>query len=44
MLPRFDLARWGGGDIDGKNDCNGWSLVIQWRGLILELCLGRVSP
>lgn len=42
MLPQFDLARWHGPDINDENDVKGWSLVIQWGPLIVELCSGRV--
>ena len=42
VLPRVSIGRWGGGDIDGLNDCRGWSLVVQWLGVIVEVCGGRV--
>lgn len=41
-FPRVDICRWGGGDIDGKNDVNGWSICIQWGSMIVELCGGKV--
>lgn len=41
-LPRMDLCRWGGGDIDGHNDVKGWSLCFQWGAVLVELCAGRV--
>lgn len=42
-LPRIDICRWGGGDIDGHNDVNGWSLCFQWGPVLIELCAGRVT-
>ncbi len=42
-LPRLDVCRWVGGDIDGQNDVNGWSLCLQWGPLLIELCAGKVE-
>ncbi|WP_272917429.1 hypothetical protein [Alteraurantiacibacter buctensis] len=39
MIPRFSLARWGGGDPDYR----GWSFDIEWLGCILEINIGRAD-
>lgn len=43
MIPRFSLARWGGASDDGKIGYEGWSLAIEWLGLIVEFNLGRAQ-
>lgn len=43
LLPRFDLCRWAGSDIDSMGWCEGRSLAIQWLGLIFEINLARVT-
>ena len=40
-LPRFSFARWGGCDEDGLHDYAGWSIAIEWAGLIFEVNGGR---
>lgn len=41
LLPRFDLCRWSGSDIDGQGWCEGQSLAIQWLGLLFEINFAR---
>lgn len=41
MIPRFDLCRFTGCDLDGLQDVTGWSLAIEWVGFILELNFGK---
>lgn len=41
-LPRIDAGAWGGGDIDGQNDCKGLCIVVQWLGIIIEIGIGKV--
>lgn len=43
LLPRADIENWGGADIDGNGHCEGWSIAIQWLGLIVEFNVGRVT-
>ncbi|MGV3511857.1 MAG: hypothetical protein ACO1OX_07610 [Novosphingobium sp.] len=43
LLPRADIENWGGPDLHGDADCEGWSIAIQWLGLLLELNFARVG-
>lgn len=42
-FPRIDIARWGGGDLDGKGAVEGASICIQWGPIFIELCAGKVT-
>lgn len=39
MIPRLTIYRWGGQD-DGLHIYEGWSLAIEWLGLIIEVNFG----
>lgn len=41
MIPRVEIVRWGGASADGLHDYNGWSLAIEWLGLIVEINVGK---
>lgn len=41
LLPRIDIGRWCGGDIDGRGYIEGASLCIQWGPLFLEFAIGK---
>lgn len=42
LLPRISRQPWGGATDDGERDVNGWSFTIEWLGLFVEFCIGRV--
>ena len=41
MIPRLSFCRWGGCDVDGLHDYEGWSITVEWLGCILEIAFGR---
>ncbi|MFN3990031.1 MAG: hypothetical protein ACK4IS_07215 [Erythrobacter sp.] len=43
MIPRLSIARWDGQG-DGLFCYAGWSLAIEWLGLIFEINFGRAAP
>jgi len=43
MMPHVSLERWGGPSDDCQRWFEGWSLAIEWLGLMLELNLGRIE-
>lgn len=49
LIPRVSIGRWGGAALtdDGTrhgDTVTGYSLAFQWLGLMVELCLARVTP
>jgi hypothetical protein len=42
FIPHFEVLGLGGG-IDDETDVEGWSLLIVWLGLCVEICIGRVT-
>lgn len=43
MIPRVSIARWDGQG-DGQFFYAGWSVALEWLGLIIEINFGRAEP
>lgn len=47
LLPRISVGPWGGGSLSDPeaiyNEVRGTSIAIEWLGLFLEVCIGRVK-
>lgn len=43
LFPRADIANWGGPDLHDETHCEGWSIAIQWLGLLFEFNFARVG-
>lgn len=47
LIPRFEVGYWSGGALtwsdDQQDDTRGFSIVIQWLGLLVEIGAGRVQ-
>jgi hypothetical protein len=47
LLPRISVGPWGGGSLSDPeaiyNEVQGTSIAIEWLGLFLEVCIGRVK-
>ena len=42
LVPHVSLCRWWGTTGDDHSDAHGWSLAIEWLGIALEFCWGRL--
>ena len=43
MMPRISLERWGGPSDDDQRWFEGWSLAIEWLGVLVEFNIGRIN-
>ena len=43
-LPTFASFDWSGSGVDDNDDVDveGFGVVVEWLGLVMELCIGRV--
>lgn len=39
MIPRISVSRWGGASDDCQRWFEGWSIAIEWLGILVELGL-----
>ncbi|WP_333883789.1 hypothetical protein [Sphingobium yanoikuyae] len=47
FIPRISVGPWGGGSLSDPeavyNEVVGTSIALEWLGLFLEVCVGRVK-
>lgn len=47
LIPRISVGPWGGGSLSDPeavyNEVVGTSIALEWLGLFLEICVGRVK-
>lgn len=41
MIPRISISRWGGPSDDDQRWFDGWSIAIEWLGMLIDICLAK---